>query len=543
MLPKSASPLLALGFVIAGASCRSTAEHQLDADREVYEILAQRRQELGAGDSFSIDLPEDSLRRRILAGEIGPEGIPPLDLAACLQVASENSRAYQDRRESLYLAALDLTLDRWDFSAQESGSFSTFLSGDGTEAKGTGILSTLGISKLLGTGARILGDIGLDLTRDVSSGDGWAAVSNLSLNITQPLLRGFGRDLVLEPLTQGERNVVYAARTYERFRRTFTYDVSSRYYRLLESYDRLDNEKANLARTRELRERNEAFALAGRMSDIEVDQARQNELGAETRLLEAQRALDAGLDDLKLFLGLPIEVTIALDIEDETPLLSNEALEYEMREEEIVTVALEGRLDHLTILDRVADAERRVHIAEDNLRAGLGLSVSAGATSDENDLANFRRTNMDWRVGLSFDMPWDQMPERNSYRSALINLDATQRSAEESADTIHADLRDGLRTIETAKTTLGIEEGAVTLAKRRVESAELNQEAGRANTRDVLDAHEDLVQAENQLIRARTDHTLAGLALYRDMELLRVDEGGIRVDLVPLQTIRNGEQP
>jgi len=231
------------------------------------------------------------------------------------------------------------------------------------------MLSNFGISKLLGTGARILGDASIDFAHDLGQGNGWDAVSNLSLSITQPLLRGFGADIVMEPLTQAERNVVYAARTYERVRRTFSYDVASRYYRLLESYDRLANEIANRERTIELRERNDAFSQAGRVSDIEVDDARQNELSAETRVIEAQQSLDASLDDFKFWLGLPIDVELRLDLDDETPLLSDEALELELVEENIVAVALEHRLDHLTVLDRVEDSERRLHIAEDGLRS------------------------------------------------------------------------------------------------------------------------------------------------------------------------------
>ncbi|MEW6073941.1 MAG: TolC family protein [Planctomycetota bacterium] len=543
MLRRSACLPLALGVVVAGLSCRSTGEHRADADREVYEILVQRRAALGAGDPFTIDPPERSLRQRILAGELAADGLPPLDLADCLEIAAENSREYQDRRETLYLAALDLTLERWDFSVQKSGSFGAFLSGDGNEARDTGVLSTLGISKLLGTGARILGDASIDLARDVSRGDGWEAVSNLSLSITQPLLRGFGERIVREPLTQSERDVVYAARAYERFRRTFTYDVASRYYRLRESYNRLDNERANNERTVVLRRRNEEFARAGRISDIEVDQARQNELSAQTRVVEAERSLEADLDDFKFFLGLPIEIPLRLDLADTTPLLAEEVLELEIAEDEAVAVALAGRLDHLTVLDRVADAERRLAIAADGLRAGLGLSLSAGAASDANDLGTYRRSNMDWQVGLDLDLPWNQLPERNAYRSALITLDATRRAADESGDGIRQNLRDARRTIEAARTSLEIETGAVALAERRVESAQLNLEAGRANTRDVTDAHEDLVQAENQLIRARTDYTLAGLALFRDMELIRVEGGGIEVDLEPLQRVRNGERP
>ena len=67
------------------------------------------------------------------------------------------------------------------------------------------------------------------------------------------------------------------------------------------------------------------------------------------------------------------------------------------------------------------------------------------------------------------------------------------------------------------------------LSQRRVESAKLNLDAGRADTRDVLDAQESLVNAENAVTSALINFTLARLDLYLQLELLRVDETGLFV--------------
>ena len=224
MRPSLAHALFALPLLFATTGCRTNAEYVEDADHEVYAIIQERRDALAAGEPFSIEPAGETLRARILAGQ-EPE---PLDLVACLRVAAESSREYQARREALYLEALDLTLERWRFSVQESGTFGAFLNGRGGDSEtDAGVVSNFGLAKLLGTGLSMIGNIGFDLVRDVSSGDGWDAVSNLSLNITQPLLRGFGRDIVMETLTQVERDVLYEARRYERFRRTFAFDVAA----------------------------------------------------------------------------------------------------------------------------------------------------------------------------------------------------------------------------------------------------------------------------------------------------------------------------
>src|SRR5262249_58455554 len=49
----------------------------------------------------------------------------------------------------------------------------------------------------------------------------------LTLELSQPLLRGGGYAVTLEPLTQAERNLLYAIRNYGRFRKIFYVAIAS----------------------------------------------------------------------------------------------------------------------------------------------------------------------------------------------------------------------------------------------------------------------------------------------------------------------------
>jgi len=60
-----------------------------------------------------------------------------------------------------------------------------------------------------------------------------------------------------------------------------------------------------------------------------------------------------------------------------------------------------------------------------------------------------------------------------------------------------------------------------------VESARLSLDAGRADTRDLLEAEESLLSASNAATGALVDWVLARMSAYLDMERLQVDEGGI----------------
>jgi outer membrane protein TolC len=535
----SLAPLLCLGALLG--SCTSPAEHRAGADAEVYASVAAERAALGAEGKFTIERPADTLRARILTGELdtGDEAGLTLSFAECLEIAAENSREFQDRREQLFLVGLDLTLQRWNFGVQR------FADGGATVADGAGSDRTLtsfldlGFVKLLETGATLALDVGVDSVRNLSTLDGGSLISDVGFTVTQPILRGFGSAVVREPLTQAERDLLYEARSFERFRRTFAIDVASRYYRTLQQMDSLVNAENNLAQLTALVERNVAFSEAGRLSDIQVDQARQNELRAADGVIGAEERLDGQLDDFKLFLGLPPEVVIGLDPGELAALEAPRPADWE--EGEAFAVALAERLDHLTVRDRLVDAERRVHIAEDDLRGGLDVVASADFVSEEGDVLETGASGSGMSLGLEFDLPIDLIPERNAYRAALIALDAARRATEESRDLIRADLRDSLRRLETTRLQEELQRAAVLLNERRVESAGLNLEAGRADTRDLLEAQDSLLAAQNAQTSARIDHLLARLALVSDLELLRIDEGGLVVLDAPEPTVDREE--
>jgi len=521
------SLLPGLGLLLGG--CLTPQEHREEADREVYAILEERRAALfGDGAGFTIEPPEDSLRARLLSGASGE--VVGLDLVESLEIASENSREYRRQREALYLAALDLTLERWRFTIQENGSLGAQFARLGSNTDELSADGGATLTRLLGSGALIVGDVGLGIFRNLASGDDWDVVSNVGLSITQPLLRGYGREIVEEPLTQAERDVVYEVRSYERFRRSFAVDVATQLYRILQQADVVTNERANIEDLKLLRERNEELAAAGRLSDIQVDQARQNELRSRDRLISQEQRYESLLDNFKLFLGLPIQSPLTCDPAELERLEQALDFTFDRPEEELVELALAERLDYRTTLDQVADAERAVRITEDALRTGLDLNVDVNLRSEEGRPLELSRDDSTLGVGLDMDLPVDRLPQRNAYRAAQIALQVAQRAAEEEADLIRTALRARLRDAVASRETFEIQRGAVMLAERRVESARLRLDAGRADTRDILEAQQDLVDAQNAATAALIDHRLAQLALFRDLEVLRVDETGVSVD-------------
>jgi outer membrane protein TolC len=542
------SSLLAPGLLTAGlllglSSC-SAEGYVEEADAEVYEILGEKHGgALSSKDEapeFNVDEPENTLRKELLERIAnGEDVVLELDLARALEIAAENSEEFQQQKESLYFTALSLTSQRNRYSLIFSGGADAGVDGTADETAQGSVGGDLSVSRLAASGARILGGFVSNFFRVFTSGGGWDTSSLLSLSITQPLMEGFGSLVTMEPLTQAERNVVYAIRNFERFRRRFAVDVVAEYLAVIESRNSLQNAEANLQSLEQNTRRSEELAKAGRTPQFEVDQSKQRELSARNNVITSRTRLEAQLDRFKISLGLPIECTLNLaeDALDNARELG--IVELALSEEKAIELAMRQRFDLRNSIEQIEDAERQVEVAKDALRIGLDLSAAISVDNeDDKKPFKFDWDNYEWEVGLTLDLPLNRVDQRNNYRRALIGLVAERRAHDRFIDSIKQGVRSQLRNVNQALRSYRIEENAVKLAEQRVDSTRLLIDAGRATTRDFLDAEQSLLSAKNNLTSRLVDYFEANLELLRELEMLDVGKEGLKVDTTIIKTFR-----
>jgi hypothetical protein len=170
-------------------------------------------------------------------------------------LAIMNARFYQFNLEQVYLTALPVTLQRFSFEPQFYGSLGQVTgvpqNGNGAGGSfpptpgvnaGTGLAytyatryspggqaSTLnlgtvaGFGKLFNSGGQLLMGFANEVAFNFLNKNPAqpTVISALPISFVQPLLRGGGRAVILEPLTQAERNLLYAVRTFALFRQQF----------------------------------------------------------------------------------------------------------------------------------------------------------------------------------------------------------------------------------------------------------------------------------------------------------------------------------
>jgi outer membrane protein TolC len=569
-------------ILFTAAGCRTPEAFRQEVDTRVTDILAQKTAQVrGTKDQFTIETPGDTLRRQLLhhlslpvAGPVSlgtghlpriphwPEpGFPapvhtpdpetvsldgPLtvSLIQALKIGAQNSFEFQTRKEAVFQAALALYLEqdafRNRFISQVQQLFSADLSSEPTR-KGTRSSADITGTRQLETGMALSGSLAADLAALLfnRSGSSMGIAGDASLSI--PLLRGSGRHIVTENLQQAEQNLVYAILEFERFKKTFAVAVASQYLNLLKQLDTVNNARDDYTRRMALTRRSQRLGEAGRLKDIEVDQAVQTQLVARQRWLSGQEALKKETDRFKGLLGLPPDADIRPDPEALRQLSDPAVLTgghdtpgpLELSEAAAIAMALDHRLDLQIALGKVFDAQRAVVVAADALGAELTFFGSASIgerrtiTTADLDNARLRMDKGVFSALLTLDLPLDRTAEAVTYRNRFIQLEQAVREVQKKEDTLKTEIRNRLRELFEARQTLFIQTQAVSLAEKRVKSITLFMEAGRAETRDLLEAQDALLSAQNNLTAARVNYRIAELEIQRDMGVLLVTDTGL----------------
>ncbi len=450
----------------------------------------------------------------------GPEG-EPWPLTRVLGYAFHNAREYQDAKEDLYLQGLALSLERflWTprFMSNLQATYTEFPK-DSDPDRAMAATANVAVEQRLPYGGTVvaqwIGTMIRDLENHVTNSESGTAILEADI----PLLRGAGR-VAYESRYQSERNLIYAVRQFERFRRTFVTAVASRYFNLLNLKSNIRNALANRESSLENWRRSRALADADRLIMLDADRAQVDYLQAANRVVLARESYGTALDEFKILIGMPTIQQI--DVVDE----GLDLMQLQVDEVTAIDTAVRTRLDLLNVLDSVDDAKRNVQIARNNLLPDLDFSgeVRYDTNPDHLSSADFREDRETWTAGIDLEIPLDRKAERNAYRSSLIGLQRAQRRYDLEVDLVRLEVRRAQRRIEQARFSLRIQE-------QNIESNEIRRESAEIKFRQGLISNRDFVEAQNDLRNARDDYAQAQAELREAILVFRLNTGTLRID-------------
>jgi outer membrane protein TolC len=457
-----------------------------------------------------------------------------LTVEKALALATEGNRGFLSRKEDLVLAGLALAEANYEWEPQLATTIDYLCTNARRErvtGASTGTIAG-GITQKLPLGGSLSLQGNTSAYTHHSEKKDRSATTGYSLSWEQPLLRGFGPTVALDGLVQARRNLLYELRDFELYRQSFALDVLSRFFQLVRMADVMRNSERNFETYLQQHVQAKALFAVDRVPEIDVLRAEREAEQARNDLEIARDGYAASLDEFKVFLGLDPSTEMALQPPDwvvgaravQPPVEGPERFPFPLAE--CLRAALANRLDLKTTRDRLEDAGRAVSVAGNrmlpDLKFTFGLSLDHPAVQDYNDQAFERHL----QAGLSLGVPWDFRPEHDAFFRARVAEERARRGAGLQEETIRQEIRGLCRSANQARVTLYIQNKIRLSAEKRLEIAKFRFQEGEIGNRDVMEATEALLQAENQYIQAFVERRLRDLELAKAMGILSVRPDG-----------------
>lgn len=471
---------------------------------------------------------------RIAAGADSAALPEKYDIAKVFQTSQRTGREFLSAEEEYLLSAINLLTQRhlWGPRLFNDTTFAVAGQGDdGDFQHAASVINNLRATQRLPSGGQVEAGWIWNATEQLrtQATGRYRQSSSLVASAEIPLLRGAG-SVAREDLIQAERNLIYSARTFERFRRIYLVDIATDYFALLELRSQIANQERQLEGLVNLRDSTAARVASGRLSEFQTAIAANRVLGARADLAGLRERSILAEDRFKIRLGLdPSQSIEILPLEFEVP-------EPEITPEEAVLRAMEYRLDLQNSRDRLNDSRRRVANARNQLLPDLNIggrvAVPTPGSAREGGL-NFDPDQTDYRAEANLSLPLDREIERLSVRSAQVDLQRATRDLDQLRDTVAVSVRTAVRNIDLARFQLELANRQVEINKARLEEQELKQDS--VDPQSIVDTRNDLLDAENQRDRARTNLRTAVLQYLLDSDQLRVARDGTFQRLGPSQ--------
>ena len=524
--------VLGIAVVLGFTGACSPQYHKADADAEVYKIIDSKWQDdFGIKANYMIsDSNDPASPNDVEIAEMIPEsGV--INLQQAVEIATNFNRDYQSKKETLYKSALTLTGTRYDYALQWFGTIEGSYEDIKSDGDEVSIDARGGVDQqsLFLDGVLFNIGIAIDWTRFLTGDPRTTLRSFLSGDVTVPLLGRVAGRQAREELTQDERDVLYAIRKFNRERKTFVIDIISYYYDVLQKRDTVDITEASYKRQVESVNQLKMEVEVGQRPPSDVDEAMQNLLSAENKLIRDRQSYEQALDEFKIRLSLPTDANITLDQNELAALEEIGISQPDYTVAEAMEMALVRRLDLANTRDRLEDSARKLELTADELGVQLDLTGSIDEVDSPpgTDFSRLQFHEGTYSLAFATDLPFDRKDQRNKYVRELIDLQQQQRSYDEYIDNVKLDVRKAYRDLTEKAESYRIQKVGLELAERRVEEQKLLLEYGRGTIRLLLETEDDLVSAQNSVTVALVNHTVVKLNFFRDIGVLQVKPDGM----------------
>ena len=357
--------------------------------------------------------------------------------------------------------------------------------------------------------------------------------SNLSFNLTQPLLRNFGWTVSRKSIVVAQNSFDVSRSNFKTTLITTVYNVEQAYWNLVYANENLKALRQSLELGRDLLTKTKKEVEVGQKAPIEVLNAETTVAGREADILQAEAQVKRSRDQLAALLNLDADPAAKGSVL--VPADKPELKPYKITYEEALTKAMARRPDLEATMAGIETKKVNFTVARNQLLPKLDLNVvksSPGISGDQILYENndpftgvivgtipgkaseafrdaFKFLYNNWTVGVTLTIPFGDVVGRSNYAYAKLDLAQSQARLKYQEQQIALQVSDAVLTLETAAKSVDACRVARELAEKQLEAEMKKLNVGLSTNYFVLTYQDQLANRRSLELKALVDYNIA----------------------------------
>jgi len=436
------------------------------------------------------------------------EGEMHLNLEKAIWWALNFNRQIINNSESYIKAEYQVTIADSEFDLLIKPTGEAGYVGGGYAGTGVATAAGLEFSKKFNYGTKI------HLTPSISK---VSKIYHCDVNgrITQPLLRGFGKEYTLNSLRIAQFSLRSTDRALYLAQCKLILRTITNLYELKKAERSVQLHDESYRRVKKFYQAALLKAQIGLSDPLDIYRAEIEMRQAEDALKVSQERFQETEDHLRDLLALPLEVPLKISLPlKHTPI--------GLPLDQAIEMGIENRVELDQANDQEFENKRLAKIAKEKLWPELNLIVNLANTGNDEIFGNCwsRRRESTWGFGFSTSTDINPVADQAVYEQSILAVDMAMRNIDQTVANISFEIKSIMRNLERVYQRIELQKEQIKTGEGELRLSQIKFDRGMANNFDLIQAEKSLRNAQLSHWNSLIDHIIGEYRLLEAMGVL-----------------------
>lgn len=332
--------------------------------------------------------------------------------------------------------------------------------------------------------------------------------SGLTLNVIQPVLKGWGRDVQETAIKVAENTSDASTLRLRSKMEDVVFQTVSAYWSLVSARKNYNVAETSLHLAKNLQTETQAKIDAGIIAPVEIFKSDAEVAFREESLLRSLKAVIDAEDNLKIVLNMTSYDTEIIPTDDFPGAATSLGFDDFGK---LLDDSLAKRADYIVAKIDRTNAVVMKNFYENQIKPDLDLSASAGLNGLEGSYSDSvdKMAGGTWQVAVTMTIPLGNNGAKGNFLKAKLDEERSDINLDALKQKIAFELREAIRAVKLAEGSVNASNSSVTAANKRLRSDEERYRLGMSTLNDVFKAEEQYSVAVTSYVRSMADYAIA----------------------------------